>query len=138
MLAQVFEPVYKLNLKATSKATHCLKRASFVLPNMFRKEPKNMDPYVDLIVDDIIISLSAYDAHMGEDFKLKANILLHVLDYPGQNKLFKSQRKGLYYIYILATTVVLLLFLSLLQSSITYRCWSIFRMHLLLHKRRIF
>ena len=62
-----------------------------------RKEPKNMDPYVDLIVDDIISlnSLSVYDAHMGEEFKLKANILLHVLDYPGQNKLFKSQGKDL-------------------------------------------
>lgn len=58
-----------------------------------RKEPKNMDPYVDLIVDDItsMNTLTAYDAHVGEDFKLKANILLHVLDYPGQNKLFKSQ-----------------------------------------------
>lgn len=56
-----------------------------------------MDPYVDLIVDDIISlnSLSVYDAHMGEEFKLKANILLHVLDYPGQNKLFKSQGKDL-------------------------------------------
>ena len=68
------------------------------------KEPKNMDPYIDLIVDDIMSlnSVNVYDAHMGEDFKLKANILLHVLDYPGQNKLFKSQGKDLLS-YILAT-----------------------------------
>ena len=60
-----------------------------------RYEPKNMDPYVDLIVDDIMAlnSMTAYDAHSGERFRLKANILLHVFDYPGQNKIFKSQGK---------------------------------------------
>lgn len=55
-----------------------------------RKEPKNMDPYVDLIVDDILSlnSTRAYDAHSDEYFQLKGNILLHVFDYPGQNKVF--------------------------------------------------
>lgn len=57
------------------------------------KEPKNMDPYIDVLVDDILDleKLVVYDEYRKEHFTLKGNILLHVLDYPGQTKLFKSQ-----------------------------------------------
>lgn len=57
------------------------------------KEPKNMDPYIDVVVDDIMAleKVMVYDAYRKENFNLKGNILLHILDYPGQNKLFKSQ-----------------------------------------------
>lgn len=52
-----------------------------------------MDPYIDLIVDDIMSlnRMTIYDAHSDENFQLKANIVLHVVDYPGQKKMFKSQ-----------------------------------------------
>ena len=51
------------------------------------KEPKNTDPYVDVLVDDVMSlnKLKIYDAYKGETFQLKANILLHIFDYPGQN-----------------------------------------------------
>ena len=79
------------------------------------KEPKNIDPYVDLIVDIISLnSLRVYDVHMGEDFKLKANILLHVLDYSGQNKLFKSQGKDCYYNNNITLASIIIVRLSLL------------------------
>lgn len=57
------------------------------------KEPKNMDPCIDVLVDDILDleKLVVYDEYRKEHFTLKGNILLHVLDYPGQTKLFKSQ-----------------------------------------------
>ena len=57
------------------------------------KEPKNMDPYIDVLVDDIldIEGVEMYDAFKKEWFRSKGNILLHVLDYPGQNKVFKCQ-----------------------------------------------
>ena len=54
-------------------------------------EPKNLDPYVDIIVDEImhLNSLILYDAYHEERFKLKANVVLQVFDYPGQNKMLK-------------------------------------------------
>lgn len=57
------------------------------------QEPKNIDPYLDVIVDDILDleKVTVYDAYRNEKFTLKGNILLHILDYPGQNKVFKSQ-----------------------------------------------
>lgn len=57
------------------------------------KEPKNTDPYVDVLVDDVMShnNLQVYDAHKEELFQLKANILFHIFDYPGQNKVFHRQ-----------------------------------------------
>ncbi len=33
-------------------------------------------------------SLECYDAYRNEQFKMNVNIMMNVLDYPGQNKLF--------------------------------------------------
>ena len=57
------------------------------------KEPKNMDPYIDVLVDDTLDldKMVVYDEFQKEHFTLKGNILLHVLDYPEQTKLFKRQ-----------------------------------------------
>jgi len=57
------------------------------------KEPQNMDPYLDILVDDILDlqNTLVFDAYQTEDFQLKGNIVLHILDYPGQNKVFKHQ-----------------------------------------------
>ena len=57
------------------------------------KEPKNCNPYVDVLVDDIIHlnTLTLYDGHSDETFALKANIVLNVFDYPGQNKVLRCQ-----------------------------------------------
>ena len=61
------------------------------------KEPEDLDPYLDLIVDDIhhyhhhhhLNRLKVYDGLNDEEFELQANILLHVFDYVGQTKVFK-------------------------------------------------
>ena len=51
-------------------------------------EPKSIDTY---LVDDLIkISGSEIlGAYKGENFILKQDIVLHILDYPGQNKVFR-------------------------------------------------
>ena len=51
-------------------------------------EPKHIDPYVDVLVDDILHlnTLTVHDGYKKEVFSLKANIVLNVFDYPGQNK----------------------------------------------------
>ena len=57
------------------------------------KEPKNTDPYIQVVVDELlqINGIEMYDAYQSETFKLQANILLHQFDYPGQNKVFHCQ-----------------------------------------------
>ena len=63
-----------------------------------RSEPKNMDPYLDVLVDELIQmnGLQVLDAYREETFELKAQLLLHVLDYPGQNKVFHTQGTCMY------------------------------------------
>lgn len=62
-----------------------------------REEPKRMDPYLDILVDEILQLNGSqfYDSYQKEHFKLSIDILLHVLDYPGQNKVFHCQGKVL-------------------------------------------
>lgn len=57
------------------------------------KEPKNTDPYVEVLVDDVLSlnKLKVYDAYKNEMFQLKANIVLHIFDYVGQNKVLHCQ-----------------------------------------------
>lgn len=56
-------------------------------------EPKNTDPYVDVLVDDIldVNVMTVFDAIKDEMFQLKANIVLHIFDYPAQNKILHCQ-----------------------------------------------
>lgn len=58
-----------------------------------KNEPKDTDAYVRVLVDDILElnKCTIHDAFCGEDFQLKVEILMHHLDYPGQNKLFHCQ-----------------------------------------------
>lgn len=96
-----------------------------------------MDPYIDLIVDDILSlnSTKVYDAHAGEYFEAKANVLLHVCDYPGQNKVFKSQgitiRVDTIYTCICCTILIYCLICNYC------RCWCILGVHILLCARRV-
>ena len=58
-------------------------------------EPRNTDPYVDVLVDEVnhLNTLTLYDANKKEYFPLKVNTSLHniIFDYPGQNKNFNCQ-----------------------------------------------
>ena len=61
-----------------------------------RSEPKNMDPYLDVLLDELeqICGIETYDAHSNSTFHMKAELFFHVLDYPGQAKLFHCQGKA--------------------------------------------
>lgn len=55
-----------------------------------KSEPQNIDPYIEILVDEIVSlnSLQCYDGYQEEYFDIKIDILFHILDYPGHNKLF--------------------------------------------------
>lgn len=55
-----------------------------------RSEAKNTDPYMQVLVDDLksMNGTKMCDAHQQNWFSLQVELLLHILDYPGQNKLF--------------------------------------------------
>lgn len=57
-----------------------------------KAEPKNIDPYVEIFVEELKqlneSKIPVFDAFQKKNFLLKADIFLHVTDYPGQNKLF--------------------------------------------------
>ena len=55
-----------------------------------RNEPKNTDPYIEILVEELqqLNGEQVYDSFQNNMFSLKADIFLHIMDYPGQNKLF--------------------------------------------------
>lgn len=57
------------------------------------KEVKCIDPYLDIIANNIasLNGIKMYDAFDDCHFELKASLLLHILDYPGQGKVSHSQ-----------------------------------------------
>ena len=58
-----------------------------------KSEPKTTDPYLELLVEEImeINGTRSWDSFRNEDFNMQVSVQLHVLDYPGQNKLFHCQ-----------------------------------------------
>ena len=60
-----------------------------------KSEPQNLDPYVEVLVDEImkLDNSVCFDAYRHENFKIKITLLMHILDYPGQNKLFHCAGK---------------------------------------------
>ena len=57
------------------------------------KEMSSIDSYMEIIADDVknLNGLQVYDAFNKDTFTMKATVLLHVFDYPGQNKVLHSQ-----------------------------------------------
>ena len=55
-----------------------------------KSEPHNLDPYIEVLVDEIksLNKVQCFDAYREEQFSMKIDILLNILDYPGHNKLF--------------------------------------------------
>ena len=58
-----------------------------------RTEPHCMDCYLDILADGLteINGSQFYDSYRKENFNLSIDIMLHILDYPGQNKIFHCQ-----------------------------------------------
>lgn len=56
-----------------------------IVPGNGRQEAKSIQPYLEILVDELISLSNAtiFDAYQRADFKLKVEILLHILDYPG-------------------------------------------------------
>ena len=65
------------------------------------REPKHIDPYVDVLVDDImhLNTLKVHDGYRNETFSLKADIVLNIFDYPGQNKVLHCQGMLVYHAF---------------------------------------
>ena len=54
--------------------------------------PGPREPYVQVLADDVSrLKLNVYDAYKNEMFQLKANIVLHIFDDVGQNKVLHCQ-----------------------------------------------
>ena len=69
-----------------------------IIPGNGTKEPSNLDPYLEVVVDEIL-ELSGkqiYDAYQDCMFDLQIQILLYVLDYPGLGKVLKLSGSGAY------------------------------------------
>lgn len=63
------------------------------------QEPKSIDPYIEVVVDELLqLSSTAtiHDAHVNAPFKLKAEILLYILDYPAIGEVFRMSGSGAY------------------------------------------
>lgn len=69
-----------------------------IIPGNGTKEAKKIDPYIEVLVDEIIqlSNVKMYDAYQQAPFKLKTDILLYILDYPGVGKMFRVTGSGAY------------------------------------------
>ena len=69
-----------------------------IIPGNGKQEPKTLDPYLEVIVDELLDlqNKQIYDAYQEKVFSLKIEIILHILDYPGIGKVFKLSGSGAY------------------------------------------
>ena len=69
-----------------------------IIPGNGSKEPENLDPYVEILVDELLLLANAtiYDAYLKSSFQMKFHVLSYVLDYPGMGKLFRTMGSGAY------------------------------------------
>jgi len=67
-----------------------------VIPANGKDEPKSVDPYLEVVVDEIM-TLSEnlfYDGYRDEQFCFRVHLHNYVLDYPGLNKVFRCTGAG--------------------------------------------
>ena len=69
-----------------------------IIPGYGTKEPKNLDPYLEVVVDEIteLSGKNVYDAYQECNFNLQIEIMLYILDYPGLGKVLKVSGSGAY------------------------------------------
>ena len=67
-----------------------------IIPGNGNVEPKCLDPYLQVIVDELLQlnGQKIYDAYQENTFDLRIEIMLNVLDYPGIGKVFKVSGSG--------------------------------------------
>ncbi|KXJ06458.1 hypothetical protein AC249_AIPGENE6290 [Exaiptasia diaphana] len=61
-------------------------------------EPKTLDPYHEVVIDEIMsmASFKIFDAYQKAPFNVKVEVLLYVRDYPGIGKVFPMTACGSY------------------------------------------
>ena len=70
-----------------------------IIPGNESHEPKNVDPYMEVLVDKLLqlsSTTTIHDAHTNAPFKLKVEILLYILDYPALGKVLHMSGTGAY------------------------------------------
>ena len=70
-----------------------------IIPGSGSQEPLSIDPYMQVVVDELLefsASKEIFDAYQGAPFKVKAQILLYILDYPCIGKVLKMSGSGAY------------------------------------------
>ena len=102
-----------------------------------KQEPKNTNTYLQVLVDELkeLNGTQIYDGHQKNWFNVQAELLLHVMDYPGQNKVFHMY--GKLKIYRNTTLNIALCDCILNFKQFCCRCWSVFWMLLLYNKGRV-
>ena len=67
-----------------------------IVPANGTKEPHDLNPYIDILVDELLelSSSTLFDAFQKVPFKAKVEILLHILDYPGICKVMSVVGSG--------------------------------------------
>ena len=70
-----------------------------IIPSQVKgKEPKHLDPYLEVLVDEIafLSGSKIYDAYKEAPFHAKVEILIHILDFQGLGKVFSLTGTGSY------------------------------------------
>ena len=77
-----------LNLPPSLRRLHGYLQLVGIIPG--KSEPKNTDPYLSILVDELIELNGSvvFDGYQNSTFLLQVALLLQVLDYPGQTKVF--------------------------------------------------
>ena len=75
-----------LNLPSSLRRSAGFLQLVGIIPG--KHEPKNTDTYLQVLVDELrdMNGTRMYDAYRQCWFELRVELLLHILDYPGQNK----------------------------------------------------
>ena len=80
-----------LNLPSKLRRTPGYLQLVGIIPG--RHELKITDPYLSVLVDELLELNDSiiFDCYQNNTFSLQTAVLLHVLDYPGQNKVFHTK-----------------------------------------------
>ena len=93
-------PIILMVLNLPRKVCHLFANVWLVgtIPGNGSKEPNNLDPYLDVLVDELLelTNKKMFDTYQNAPFSLKVNVLMYVLDYPGISKVFNVKGVNAY------------------------------------------
>ena len=69
-----------------------------IVPGNGRKEPKDINPYLEIVVDELLqlSTMTLFDSYQKAPFQLKIEVLSRILDYPGIEKVLSVTGAGAY------------------------------------------